>query len=256
MFLRFLSVDPMSDSRPNLSPYNYCQWMPVVSIDPDGALDDEWDYDINTGNMTWVSSKGGSETQYVNVKNGDKQLGQTSVSGNQVFVYKLRDNVLVTNTDRNFNDEQYNCNSHYEYTPYEFKLRDSYLSDDTPISRTIQSLERDGKAVPLSYSEEEKKYGYTVMRLKMMMSAIDQTWDLLPTPSIETSREIGFKGKTTLSMKGLGSDGGLMGHSGAKALTGSNSWNMFLKANKGMFTGQGWQKRAAAVYYKSKFYKP
>ena len=32
----FLSVDPMSDKYPNLSPYNYCAWNPVKLVDPDG----------------------------------------------------------------------------------------------------------------------------------------------------------------------------------------------------------------------------
>lgn len=35
----WLSVDPLADERPNLSPYNYCQWNPVRLIDPTGALD-------------------------------------------------------------------------------------------------------------------------------------------------------------------------------------------------------------------------
>jgi RHS repeat-associated protein len=32
----WLSVDPMSDKYPSLSPYNYCAWNPVILIDPDG----------------------------------------------------------------------------------------------------------------------------------------------------------------------------------------------------------------------------
>lgn len=38
----FLSVDPMSDKYPGISPYAYCAWNPVKLIDPDGreAVDD------------------------------------------------------------------------------------------------------------------------------------------------------------------------------------------------------------------------
>ena len=32
----FLSVDPMTDKYPNISPYAYCAWNPVKLIDPDG----------------------------------------------------------------------------------------------------------------------------------------------------------------------------------------------------------------------------
>lgn len=32
----WLSVDPMMDKYPNISPYNYCMWNPVLFVDPDG----------------------------------------------------------------------------------------------------------------------------------------------------------------------------------------------------------------------------
>ena len=33
----WLSVDPMSDKYPSLSPYNYCAWNPMKIVDPDGT---------------------------------------------------------------------------------------------------------------------------------------------------------------------------------------------------------------------------
>ena len=32
----WLSVDPMSDKYPSMSPYNYCAWNPIILVDPDG----------------------------------------------------------------------------------------------------------------------------------------------------------------------------------------------------------------------------
>ena len=32
----WLSVDPMADKYPSLSPYNYCAWNPMKLVDPDG----------------------------------------------------------------------------------------------------------------------------------------------------------------------------------------------------------------------------
>ncbi len=32
----WLSVDPMADKYPSLSPYNYCAWNPIKLVDPDG----------------------------------------------------------------------------------------------------------------------------------------------------------------------------------------------------------------------------
>ena len=34
----WLSVDPMADKYPSMSPYNYCAWNPVKLVDPDGRI--------------------------------------------------------------------------------------------------------------------------------------------------------------------------------------------------------------------------
>jgi len=39
----WLSVDPMADKYPSLSPYNYCAWNPIKLVDPDGR---DW-YDVD-----------------------------------------------------------------------------------------------------------------------------------------------------------------------------------------------------------------
>ena len=36
----FLSVDPLADKYPSISPYAYCAWNPVKLVDPDGR---KWD---------------------------------------------------------------------------------------------------------------------------------------------------------------------------------------------------------------------
>ena len=34
----WLSVDPMADKYPSISPYAYCAWNPVRLVDPDGRV--------------------------------------------------------------------------------------------------------------------------------------------------------------------------------------------------------------------------
>ena len=36
----WLSVDPMADKYPSMSPYNYCAWNPMKLVDPDGMIID------------------------------------------------------------------------------------------------------------------------------------------------------------------------------------------------------------------------
>ena len=51
----FISVDPMSDKYPSISPYAYCAWNPVKLVDPDGR-------------KIWIVGDDGNEYQYVEGK--------------------------------------------------------------------------------------------------------------------------------------------------------------------------------------------
>ena len=42
----WLSVDPMADKYPSISPYNYCAWNPMKLVDPDG--EDVYRLDVAT----------------------------------------------------------------------------------------------------------------------------------------------------------------------------------------------------------------
>ena len=46
----WLSVDPMADKYPGISPYAYCAWNPVKLVDPDGR--DVYHLDTKTGKLT------------------------------------------------------------------------------------------------------------------------------------------------------------------------------------------------------------
>ncbi len=46
----WLSVDPMADKYPSLSPYNYCAWNPMKLVDPNG--EDIWQVD-GYGQLIW-----------------------------------------------------------------------------------------------------------------------------------------------------------------------------------------------------------
>ena len=58
----WLSVDPMADKYPSISPYGYCAWNPMKLVDPDGR--DVWEVDKN-GRITNVGSEGGCKIQTI-----------------------------------------------------------------------------------------------------------------------------------------------------------------------------------------------
>ena len=71
----WLSVDPMADKYPSISPYAYCAWNPVKLVDPDGneAIDnDDW-YKDEKGRLKWDPSV----TKETTLKNGEEYLGET-----------------------------------------------------------------------------------------------------------------------------------------------------------------------------------
>ena len=52
----WLSVDPMADKYPSMTPYNYCAWNPIKLVDPTGneAMDiDDWYKNTETGAVLW-----------------------------------------------------------------------------------------------------------------------------------------------------------------------------------------------------------
>ena len=73
--MMWLSVDPMSDMRPGVSPYSYCQNNPIGRIDPSGALDG-WIEDAN-GNVFWDPNTNSQSEFNVNYAN---QKGYSYVS--------------------------------------------------------------------------------------------------------------------------------------------------------------------------------
>lgn len=71
----WLSVDPMSDKYPSISPYAYCAWNPVKLVDPDGedAIDnDDW-YKDKKGHVHWDANVHSQK----DLKNGEEYLGKT-----------------------------------------------------------------------------------------------------------------------------------------------------------------------------------
>ncbi len=64
----WLSVDPMADKYPSISPYAYCVWNPIKSVDPDGR--DVWEVSED-GHVQRTNDDGGKKKQTVIYANGN-----------------------------------------------------------------------------------------------------------------------------------------------------------------------------------------
>ena len=86
----WLSVDPLADKYPNISPYAYCAWNPVKLVDPDGReiwiLSDP--YDPNASMIKWN-------------KNGLFNEDGSKYTGNNTFIHQTASALDAIYSDEN-----------------------------------------------------------------------------------------------------------------------------------------------------------
>jgi hypothetical protein len=83
----WMSPDPLSDERPSLSPYNFCQNNPIIFVDPDGRLDDYY-LNLKSGQVEYHE---GSENRI--------DQGLVNIAGDNATVGDIQDAL----TQRNYN---------------------------------------------------------------------------------------------------------------------------------------------------------
>ena len=97
----WLSVDPMMDKYPGISPYNYCMWNPINVIDPDGR--DTIDVSFNNKTSKWqidnVILAKGNTVFNISGKNGAKSI--VTFKGNlyKGEIYEYGEQTCVVNVD-------------------------------------------------------------------------------------------------------------------------------------------------------------
>jgi hypothetical protein len=107
----WLSVDPMADKYPHISPYNYCMWNPVKLVDPDGR--EMWKPEITSkGEVSYVAEKGDSKESFarqynVSQKAADKIFENAGISevreGTRISGETVASSV-TNKTGRKYND--------------------------------------------------------------------------------------------------------------------------------------------------------
>ena len=99
----WLSVDPMADKYPSLSPYNYCAWNPIRLVDPDGRKMNEPPFDlkycIQKGDNLW-----NLENEW-NIPHGTLQRINPSIDpqklqiGQEINVAKMTGGIMIVGND-------------------------------------------------------------------------------------------------------------------------------------------------------------
>jgi RHS repeat-associated protein len=245
---RFLAIDPLASERFWLSPYNYVQNNPIMRRDLTGELDDEFEFNIETGESKKVSDKGGSEKQYVNYTNNKGEaLGTHIVEGSEAFVGKTSNGWVASR----FNlweglTEGYNSHSGYEYSYSDLKMRYWIMNSPNSYSgyaTAIKNNEANGMADPITAGNYWDKYGDFLGRMKLMEFYITTADGLLSAEGVNGMR----RGRTAS-----------FGNFNLASKTQiPSSFSVYLKSQKGVdvgkYKGKGeWMKQQAIKYNKLK----
>ena len=126
----WLSVDPMADKYPSLSPYNYCAWNPLKIVDPDGrdgeiVVDtDKKTINVNVNIVLYAKAQNmsGRKLQYAAQKYkqnimsrwGAQKSGEpwtTQYNGDE-YTVSFNVNISVDNTKAN-KDREYDGKTNY-----------------------------------------------------------------------------------------------------------------------------------------------
>ena len=76
----FISVDPMSDKYPSITPYAYCAWNPLKLVDPDGR-------------EIWIGTYNGKRSKYI-----PNRKGNTGVTATLDRIYESKAGKFVINS--------------------------------------------------------------------------------------------------------------------------------------------------------------
>ena len=99
----WLSVDPMADKYPSISPYAYCAWNPVKLIDPDG---NDWYQNELTGSIYYNSKVKGADAAGTGAMKGEgwKHLGANGMFSTDGLHNSDWDIVRRNNGKMNYNE--------------------------------------------------------------------------------------------------------------------------------------------------------
>ena len=152
----WLSVDPMADKYPSISPYAYCAWNPIKLIDPDGM--DIWDLN-DKGELIWreedsekdrIYARDGS---YIDMDEGVLTRGQSYTKDKKGFLFHL-------GTDGGRADEIFEFFA--DNAGVEFSLIGYANTPDEKESQNFSlscSFDKDGDTYGSHYSEAKSKAG-------------------------------------------------------------------------------------------------
>ena len=187
----WLSVDPMADKYPSISPYAYCAWNPLKLVDPNGR--DVWKVSED-GHVKKTSNVGGNKKQTIIYANGniatfrgtkyhtvmsdleDKKGESNTISSsygseNMQFTYANVFKSMADNTNVEWIMERYSDNHfalgtmhHQTFSPTSFDLSKKNQNDKTLVTLIHSHPMASGYVDPTSTASQISSMGYWYSR--------------------------------------------------------------------------------------------
>ena len=174
----WLSVDPMSDKYPSLSPYAYCANNPIKLTDPDGrwipGLDDDNNIvvtredgdDMNSFKKFMGNAYSDDEIKSMYGQMQDGKINLTQTYGKEFQI--MTDAINNANNDPNFESgENYNCWGAAIAVTKKLNLQGKGPNDYQSVGFTLNSLESFDNCLNNGYQQggsESASVGKTVLR--------------------------------------------------------------------------------------------
>lgn len=249
---RYLGIDPMSNQRRGLSPYNYVRARTLNSIDPNGSLD-YWVIGAE-GKIKWDENAISEET----TKPGEEYLGKEGYgideeTGMAVHYYSDGTTSEFIQTLPGISIASYgayltsnpsistNNRTGYIYNERDLEVRRTVLSSSSPISRAIRSLEYEGNYQILNATDYWATYGQNLGALIIFEQYLNMMNSV--NTSLGPSR----------STRGFGMSNRLVSPKNSfQQNLPKNPWNRFLHQNKGKYHGANWIQQARTDYLRMK----
>ena len=188
---RWTTPDPLGNASVGFSPFAFCSNNPVNRTDPMGMLDDQWTFDVETGEIGWVNSYGGTETQIIQpvrkssgTDGGLLKAGETIfIDGDRFYYGRLGNGYGVSATNYWAWAAGGWYASTYEYNAPDLKMRRTVMEGNSRVLKAaIINMERAGRMEPLTATNYWNTYGHTLGSLNLFGNYLSMTLGLSAAP--------------------------------------------------------------------------
>ena len=181
----WLSVDPMADKYPGLSPYAYCAWNPVRLVDPDGRMIGDY-YDKNGNYLGW-DGKDDYNVYIVTDRNSILKIKNNNTTPLSDVKVCIQTNYFVLRNIEKVLNASINDNAQHEFCMVMCGIFSSEMKQGEYGNGTLPELPKieEGLTVSIhSHPDADEKYGHWIEYMSYLKDK-DKINDIIDAESFQ-----------------------------------------------------------------------